>query len=216
MAYDKVVDSTILDSGLSSIANSIREKAGTDEALVFPNGFVSAIDEISIGVDTLDATATASDILYGKNAYVNGEKIEGEIRYKKYTGEIVSNIVGTQAYASLVTDDFLKEHRNDENLSIVVTFDFSEPIAYTILRNIAFNKSYMLQGWGGTETFQYITRYDGNSNISSQASASQINCETTETTGCLQLTEEGELRIYSNSAINYAIRPSNFTVEVRW
>lgn len=43
MAIDKAVDSAVLDAGLLQIANAIREKAGTEGALAFPDGFVEAL-----------------------------------------------------------------------------------------------------------------------------------------------------------------------------
>lgn len=49
MAVDKLVDSTQLDSDLTSIANAIRTKGGTSSQLSFPNGFVSAIQAIPTG-----------------------------------------------------------------------------------------------------------------------------------------------------------------------
>lgn len=45
MAY-KVVDSEVLDNGLHGIADKIREKSGTTEELVFPEGFENAVDSI--------------------------------------------------------------------------------------------------------------------------------------------------------------------------
>lgn len=45
----KAVDSEALDANLLSIANAIREKVGTSEALAFPNGFVSAIEALASG-----------------------------------------------------------------------------------------------------------------------------------------------------------------------
>ena len=44
MAYRKVDDTS-----LSSVANAIREKGGTSDALVFPDGFDSAIEAIKAG-----------------------------------------------------------------------------------------------------------------------------------------------------------------------
>lgn len=49
MAVDKLVDSTQLDSDLTSVANAIRTKGGTSAQLAFPSGFVSAIDAIPTG-----------------------------------------------------------------------------------------------------------------------------------------------------------------------
>lgn len=49
MAVDKLVDSTQLDSDLTSVANAIRTKGGTSGSLAFPSGFVSAINAISGG-----------------------------------------------------------------------------------------------------------------------------------------------------------------------
>lgn len=51
MAYDKAVDSAVLDAGLTSVADAIRQKGGTSASLSFPQGFVDAIGEISGGED---------------------------------------------------------------------------------------------------------------------------------------------------------------------
>ena len=53
MAVDKLVDSTQLNSDLTSVANAIRTKGGTSASLAFPAGFVSAIGAITTG-DAID------------------------------------------------------------------------------------------------------------------------------------------------------------------
>jgi len=49
MAVDKLVDSTQLDSDLTSVANAIRAKSGGSSQLAFPSGFVSEIGNIPSG-----------------------------------------------------------------------------------------------------------------------------------------------------------------------
>lgn len=49
MSVDKLVDSTQLDSDLTSVADAIRTKGGTSAQLAFPAEFVSAIAAISGG-----------------------------------------------------------------------------------------------------------------------------------------------------------------------
>lgn len=49
MAYDKVVDSSVLNAGLKAIADAIREKAGTTGNLAFPTAMAEAIASIEAG-----------------------------------------------------------------------------------------------------------------------------------------------------------------------
>lgn len=65
MSVDKLVDSTQLDSDLTSVANAIRAKSGGSGQLAFPAGFVSEIGNIPSGGSTptvtgLSATYTQS------------------------------------------------------------------------------------------------------------------------------------------------------------
>ena len=49
MSVDKLVDSTLLDADLTSVANAIRTKGGTSASLAFPAEFISAIEAIPTG-----------------------------------------------------------------------------------------------------------------------------------------------------------------------
>ena len=61
MAVDKLVDSTQLDSDLTSVANAIRTKGGTSANLAFPAGFVEAIGAIATGAEYVSGTFTAPE-----------------------------------------------------------------------------------------------------------------------------------------------------------
>ncbi len=49
MAIDKSADLEFIENGLTAIADKIREKGGSTDALSFPDGFVLAIDALSGG-----------------------------------------------------------------------------------------------------------------------------------------------------------------------
>ena len=52
MAYDKVVDSAILDADITTIADAIRAKTGGTDTLSFPTGMAEAIASITGGGST--------------------------------------------------------------------------------------------------------------------------------------------------------------------
>lgn len=60
MAYDKVVDSALLDSKLTQVADAIRTKGNTSADLQFPSGFISAIQAIQTGTELKIIVSVAS------------------------------------------------------------------------------------------------------------------------------------------------------------
>ncbi len=73
MAYDKVVDSSVLNAGLTKIADAIRAKGGTSGQLAFPDGMAAAIEAIETGGGgsggVQPATLTINSESYTKDKY---------------------------------------------------------------------------------------------------------------------------------------------------
>lgn len=83
MAIDKAVDSAQLNADLTAVADAIRTKGGTSDALAFPDGFVEAVGAIQAGGgdnETLIAlvNGTLTDFVAPEGA--------GEIRAKLFSG----------------------------------------------------------------------------------------------------------------------------------
>lgn len=95
MAYDKVVDSTVLENGLSSIADAIREKGNLVDPLMspltFPSGFVSAIEGLSGG----GATEPYIEETYDANGKLIDAVMHGHTKVRQWCF-FMSNLVSIQ------------------------------------------------------------------------------------------------------------------------
>lgn len=79
MAYDKAVDSAVLDSKLLAIANAIRKKAGTSDPIYFDN-MPMAIDEIQSG----SATEPYVEEVYDSSGYLIDANMVGYTKLRNY------------------------------------------------------------------------------------------------------------------------------------
>ena len=117
MAYDKVVDSTVLEDGLSSIADAIREKGNLGDPLMspltFPSGFVSAIEGLSGG----SATEPYIEETYDANGQLIDAVMHGYTQIRSnafaYCGGLVS-VSGISAITSIGYSAF----QNCNNLAL--------------------------------------------------------------------------------------------------
>lgn len=64
-----MADYLTTDTELTSVANAIRTKGGTSAQLVYPAGFVSAIEAIPTGGGGVETAHIYADLSMGGNAY---------------------------------------------------------------------------------------------------------------------------------------------------
>ena len=99
MAYDKVVDSTVLNAGLTQIASAIRAKTGTGGTLTFPSGFVSAIEGLSGG----GATEPYIEETYDQNGQLIDAVMHGYTSIRPYAFQHCSVLVSVSGISAITS-----------------------------------------------------------------------------------------------------------------
>ena len=99
MAYDKVVDSTVLNAGLTQIASAIRAKTGTGGTLTFPSGFVSAIEGLSGG----GATEPYIEETYDQNGDLIDAVMHGYTSIRPYAFQHCSVLVSVSGISAITS-----------------------------------------------------------------------------------------------------------------
>ena len=94
MALDKVVDSAVLDAGMTLVTDAIRAKAGITDQLVWPEGFKTAVDGIQTGGGTTPV-------------------VPGDITFYDYDGTIITS----WTLEELATKTALPDYPSHEGLT---------------------------------------------------------------------------------------------------
>ncbi len=139
--------------------------------------------------------------------------------YRKFEGEIVSTVVGTSSRALLLCDPVIASHYADKSLNIKVKFYFDTPVAYAIVTADGYNDLDYAKTDAvrvdATSSVQRQLRYGADGGLTENSSDKPLFGGTVDRVGCMDIDDAGNLYIHSFSS-SYAIRPCNYTVEIRW
>lgn len=217
MAYDKVVDSGVLDAGMTEVAQAIRAKGGTTEQLAWPDGFKSAIESIETGITPTGSVAISENGTYDVTAKATAvvNVLNNHLRFVYNNPADVSGRDGE--FVLIVTgDDTLKQVRSLDSLVVIYHASGDAPcVRSAIAMNVLLDLPIYNFNTGG-QFFQACKRVGADGNVTGANSIGPTDdTGITSGPGRIYITENGDLRIYGNTTA-YPIRAGEIVVDVLW
>lgn len=216
MAYDKVVDSAQLDAGMTEVAQAIRAKGGTTEQLAWPDGFKAAVESIETGI-----TPTGSIAIGENGTYDVADKATAVVNVlSNHLRFVYNNPADVSGYGNAFVliasgDDTLKQVRSLDSLVVIYRASGDAPcVRSAIAMNVL--EALPIYNFGAGPFFQASKRVDAEGNVTGANSVGLTDdTNITSGSGRIYITEDGDLRIYSNTNA-YPIRAGEIVVDVLW
>jgi hypothetical protein len=105
------VDETVLDSNLTSVANSIRGRTGNSTQLVFPTDFVTSIDDLLVKSEHMQPLLNAV-------SYTETVKLDSVLTQEGYTA-----LWNAQSIGNMIVRASVADYKSKANLSKVYRID---------------------------------------------------------------------------------------------
>ena len=180
---------------------------------------------IGYGGNTIASlSASGSKTLLTAGKYCEGDisiayQAESTPNYRKYTGVIDTDIVGTGTKALLVTSDAVASHYSDASFKVAVYFTPSPEVPYAVLQVTGYNTANRepYRSTNSLSSMQYTYR-EGSTIGSFSTNAIDLavsNAVDDNYVGRIICDSQGHVYVMSGSA-NYGIRAGSYVVEIAW
>lgn len=221
MAFDKVIDSTQLDSAMSYTADRIRAKTGGADQMAWDStkGFGDAIDGIPVvspPSGTINITENGTKNIAGYAEALVAVRNGTNNMHIEY--ENPSDIYGGGNYITVATgSDILKQVRSLDTLIVISHFSGEGARVHCA---IGCNSAYYAPIAGGTNATpskQSSTRVTDNGVYNDRSIEYSLIDDTSLSSGSgrAYITPDGDLRLYGNTT-SYPIKAGRIIVDVLW
>ena len=221
MAFDKVIDSTQLDSAMSYTADRIRAKTGGTDQMAWDSakGFGDAIDGIPVvspPSGTINITENGTKNIAGyAEALVTVRNGTNNIHIEY---ENPSDISGTGSYITVATgSNILKQVRSLDTLIVISHFSGEGARVHSAIGQ---NSAYYTPIVGGSSSqpakqASIRVKADGDHNGTTMIYSLIDDTSLSSGSGRAYITPDGDLRLYGNTQ-SYPIKAGRVIVDVLW